>query len=109
MTPNSFFAAETAAAGTERFDVLFQRGGVVIQRIVSSGTQPAQQFRQSEDEWVLLLRGHAEMRINGSSVTMRAGEFLELTANTPHEVLSTSTDALWLAVHVSAPNPQTDP
>jgi cupin 2 domain-containing protein len=107
VTPNSFFAAKTAAAGTERFDVLFQREGVVIQRIVSSGTQPAQQFCQSEDEWVLLLRGHAEMRVNGSRLTMCEGEFLELPANTPHEVISTSTDALWLAVHITTPNPTT--
>lgn len=107
-TPNSVYDAIGAAAGTERFDVLFQRAGVFIQRIVSSGTQPAQQFCQTEDEWVLLLRGHAEMRVNGSRFTLREGEFLELPAKTPHEVLSTSPNALWLAVHVESSKGPTD-
>jgi cupin 2 domain-containing protein len=94
------FEGPPATPGTERFDVLFERHGVVIERITSSGSQPPQTFCQSQDEWILLLRGHAEMRIDGELITLHEGESLRLFANTPHEVITTSEQALWLAVHV---------
>jgi cupin 2 domain-containing protein len=98
-----FFDAPPAAPGTERFDVLFERHGVVIERITSSGSQPAQSYCAAEDEWVLLLRGHAEMRIAGELVTLHEGDSVQLVAQTPHEVLATSDNAVWLAVHVRRP------
>jgi cupin 2 domain-containing protein len=98
VTP--FFDSGPATPGTERFDVLFERGGVVIERITSSGSQPPQSYCQSEDEFVLLLRGQAKLRVDGELVTLNAGDSLTLLAQTPHEVLSTSENALWLAVHV---------
>jgi cupin 2 domain-containing protein len=96
----SFFDAPPAAPGTEHFDVLYEHHGVVIERITSSGSQPAQSYCAAEDEWVLLLRGHAEMRIAGELVTLHEGDSIQLVAQTPHEVLATSDNAVWLAVHV---------
>lgn len=104
--PHSFFETKPAGVGSERFDVLYKHHGVTIERIVSSGTQPAQSYCEPVDEWVLLLRGHAEMRISDALVTLREGEFVHLPAQTPHEVVSTSENALWLAVHVETRNAQ---
>jgi cupin 2 domain-containing protein len=98
--PEAFFACQPAAPGTERFDVLYEYRGVTIERIASSGAQPAKHYCQSQDEWVLLLRGNAEMRVAGETVVLREGDYLRLPANMVHEVCSTSEDALWLAVHV---------
>jgi cupin 2 domain-containing protein len=98
--PRSFYESLPAVRGAERFDTLYEHHGVKIERIVSSGTQSAQSYCQSQDEWVLLLRGQAEMRIDGEPITIHEGEFIRLPADVPHEVLSTSDNALWLAVHV---------
>jgi cupin 2 domain-containing protein len=100
--PEAFFACKPAAPGTERFDVLYEHRGVIIERIASSGSQPAKSYCQSQDEWVLLLRGNAEMRVAGQTVVLREGDYVRIPAHTPHEVCSTSEDALWLAVHVQA-------
>jgi cupin 2 domain-containing protein len=102
LHPESFFESLPPARGTERFDVLYERQGVKIERIVSSGSQPAQAYCQSQDEWVLLLRGQAEMRLDGETLSLHEGECIRLPANVPHEVLSTTENALWLAVHVEA-------
>jgi cupin 2 domain-containing protein len=101
--PESFFDVPAAAPGTERFDVLLRSRGVILERIVSSGSQPAQRYCQDQDEWVMLVRGTAEMRIDGLPVQLQAGQFLMLPKHTPHEVISTSQNAVWLALHVQAP------
>ena len=98
--PAPFFDGILADAGKERFDTLYERHGVKIERIVSSGTQPVGRYCQPADEWILLLQGHAEMRIGGELVALRDGDYLHIPARTPHELVSTSPNALWLAVHV---------
>ncbi len=74
-----------------------------IERIVSSGSQPAASYRQTEDEWVMLVRGQAQMEVEGQPIPLQAGSMLSLPAGTEHRVLSTSQDALWLAAHGSKP------
>jgi cupin 2 domain-containing protein len=96
----SFFEAENAPNGSERFEPLFQKGAVVIERIVSSGEQPVGRYCQTEDEWVMLVRGTATLRIEDTTVQLKEGDYVTLPAKVPHEVLETSTNALWLAVHV---------
>jgi cupin 2 domain-containing protein len=102
----AIFDAAPAPPGTERIDLLYARRGVVIECITSSGSQPAQSYCQPEDEWVLLLRGQAEMSIADTTVTLHAGDCLRLPAGTPHAVHSTSENALWLAVHVEGVQPE---
>jgi cupin 2 domain-containing protein len=97
----SFFDSPPPTPGTERFDVLYERQGVTIERITSSGSQPAAEYCQTEDEWVMLLRGQAEMMIRNQCITLHEGQSICLPARTPHRVVSTSENALWLAVHVS--------
>jgi cupin 2 domain-containing protein len=97
---HSIFEGAPPPPNAERFDVLYQRGAVVIERIVSSGTQPPGQYCQPHDEWVLLLRGTATLQVGTESVSLKAGDYLTLSANLPHEVTRTSENALWLAVHI---------
>jgi cupin 2 domain-containing protein len=95
----SFFSAENAEPGQERFDTLYRNDSVTIERIVSSGQQPIGRYCQTHDEWVLLVRGTATLRIDGEIAHINAGDYLTLHANVPHEVIKTSENALWLAVH----------
>jgi cupin 2 domain-containing protein len=94
------FDCAPAPVGSERFDNLYAESGVVIERIVSSGSQPAQIYCQPQDEWVLLLRGNAELRMLGDVIKLESGDSLSIPAHTEHEVLSTSENAMWLAVHI---------
>jgi len=96
----SIISHVAADAGSERVDTLFATKNVTIERIVSSGTQPVAAYLQDHDEWVVLVRGEAEMTIGGERVSLKTGDTLYLPARVPHEVLETSEQALWLAVHV---------
>lgn len=81
------------------FESFFENAHVAIERIVSSGKQPPTQYFQDHDEWVMLVRGEAEMTVNGERLSLKAGDTLLLPARVPHEVLTTSPAALWLVVH----------
>jgi cupin 2 domain-containing protein len=96
----SFYDVEDAPPGAERFEELFRRDTVVIERITSSGTQPHKQYRQSQDEWVMLLRGTVTLLVDTETISLEAGDYVLLPANVTHDVLHTSKNALWLAVHV---------
>ncbi len=84
----------------ESFRTLFEHKNVTIERIVSSGNQPATKYLQPHDEWVMLISGEAEMTLAGEPVSLRAGDALRLPGGVEHEVLRTSPGAVWLAVHV---------
>lgn len=96
--PN-LFAAETPATG-ETFDALSQLGGTTVERIVSSASPGTEPYDQEQDEWVVLLRGGAELEVAGQRTRLGPGDYLTLRARTPHRVLSTEAGTLWLAVHV---------
>lgn len=100
----NLFAGEAPTEG-ERFEALLSRRNVVIERIVSSAYVDGEVYRQGWDEWVALLRGSAELEIESSRRTLRAGDFAYIPAETPHRVRSCSGDAIWLAVHIHATRP----
>jgi cupin 2 domain-containing protein len=96
----SLYSHASAAPATERIDRVAEVKNVTIERIVSSGSQPRASYLQEHDEWVLLVRGEAEMTVDGERVLLEAGDTLYLPARVPHELIKTSEQALWLAVHV---------
>lgn len=98
--PESFVDVPPAEPGTERMEVLLRSRGVTLERIVSSGSQPEQRYCQAQDEWVMLVQGTAEMRVDGRPIQLQAGQFLMLPKHTPHAVVSTTENAVWLALHV---------
>lgn len=95
----NLFKVETVPSG-ETFEALAQFGSTTIERIVSSDKPSTELYDQEQDEWVVLLRGDAELEVAGKTHKLSAGDFVSLPAHTPHRVLSTSAGALWLAVHV---------
>jgi cupin 2 domain-containing protein len=99
-TPPNLFADALPPAIGERFDTLLQHGSVVIERIVSSNQPDQVEYRQTQDEWVVLLQGEAELDIDGKPVPLQAGQHLFIAAGTPHTVKRTTQGAVWLAVHI---------
>ena len=103
---------ETSAARTDRetVDVLLDRPGARIERIVSTGqaTPPGQWYDQPGDEWVALLAGRATLRFeDGAFVELAPGDWLLIPAHVRHRVEATSADppCVWLAVHAAPAGP----
>lgn len=97
---NLFETADPPAEG-ERFERLHEGGGVVIERIVSSGNAPPEKYLQDHDEWVTLLSGAASLDVGERRLELRSGDHVFLPAGTPHAVVATTPGALWLAVHLA--------
>jgi len=87
------------SVGNETVDLLLQRGGVRIERIVSNRADTGW-YDQEEDEWVVLLEGTATLQIESDTVALVRGESLLLAAHERHRVVATSEDALWLTVFI---------
>jgi cupin 2 domain-containing protein len=100
MRTGNLFADAAAPAARERFDTLLTHKNLVIERIVSSSATTAKEYVQAQDEWVVLLQGEATLRIAGESVELKSGDYLFLSAGTPHNVERVSQGAIWLAVHL---------
>jgi cupin 2 domain-containing protein len=89
----------------ETVETLIERPGFRIERIVSTGqaTPEGEWYDQETDEFVLVVEGHARLRIEGEARDRElvAGDFIFLPAQCRHRV--TWTDAkkptVWLAVH----------
>lgn len=89
----------------ERVDVIVDAPGVRIERIVSTGhmTPPEEWYDQDADEWVVVLRGRARVRLEGEPEArdLYPGDHLLLRAHVRHRVEWTddSGPTVWLAVH----------
>lgn len=102
--PDNLFAALPQAPVAEAFDTLLQNAGLRVERIVSRGhaSPPGFWYEQSENEWVLLLRGEARLTVEGQGdCRLVPGSYLHLPARTRHRVEWTLPDAetVWLAIH----------
>lgn len=98
--PGNIFADAQAPQAGERFDELLRHRQLVVERIVSSAAITPTDYVQAQDEWVLLVRGEADLRIAGELRTLMAGDYVFLPADTPHRVERTQEGTLWLAVHL---------
>ena len=95
---------DSPAGETETFRTLLDLPGIRLEQIVSNGQASEEGFwyDQKEPEWVMLVRGEAVLRFDPDrDVTLKAGDFLLIAANSRHRVESVSADAVWLALHFS--------
>lgn len=106
MLTGNLFADIPAHLPAEEFLTVWQTPGVRVERIVSKGhtTSPGDWYDQDTDEWVLLLRGNATLRIEGRNELLRLGpgDHVLLPAHLRHRVEQTDAngETVWLAVHV---------
>ena len=72
-----------------------------LEQIVSFGaaSAPGCWYDQEWSEWVVLLRGTAALEFGDGTLTLGAGDFLQIPAHLRHRVARTSADAVWIAVH----------
>lgn len=106
---NNLFDDLPVRLPAERIDALVTAPGVRIERIVSTGhvTPPGEWYEQDTDEWVVLLRGRARLRLEAETDArdLRPGDHVLLRAHVRHRVEWTDDAAptVWLAVHSGGP------
>ena len=95
----------------EIVDVLFERRGLRVERIVSTGqtTPQGQWYDQESDEWVLVVKGAARLMIEGEAKERELGEgdYLLLPAHCRHRVTWTRAEppTVWLAIFFGEAKP----
>ncbi len=90
----------------EYFEPLVSGDNVLIERIISTGqiTPVGEWYNQDRDEWVILLQGDATLGyFDGSSIQLKAGDYVFIPAHQKHRVEYTSSEppCIWLAVHAN--------
>jgi cupin 2 domain-containing protein len=88
--------------GVETIHTLIQTSSLRLEQIVSRGqaSEPGFWYDQSEDEWVLLLRGTATLDFSEDGMLeLKAGGSLTIPAHQKHRVEKVSQDAVWVALH----------
>ncbi len=103
LSRGSLFADIPRKLPTEISTVLAAGDDARIERIVSRGhtTPPGEWHEQDEDEWVLLVTGAARLDlVNGESISLGPGDWINLPAGLQHRVSWTTPDieTIWLTV-----------
>lgn len=86
----------------EDFHPLASLGDARIEHIVSSNTPDPGEQVQEWDEWVLVIRGAANLDIAGVEYDLGPGDWVLIPAGTRHQVRSTEAGTHWIAVHGGA-------
>jgi cupin 2 domain-containing protein len=100
--------APVRRSDSEVVEILKQRAGISIERIISTGqsSPPGFWYDQPGDEFVVLLAGSAVLRFESGDelIEMTPGAWIEIPARVRHRVESTEVDppTVWLAVHITA-------
>jgi cupin 2 domain-containing protein len=89
----------------EFFETILKNDNFFIERIISKGhkTPKGEWLSQNLNEWVILLKGEAEISFkkNGKVIKLKPGDYLLIKANEYHRVESTmqNEESVWLAIH----------
>jgi len=83
----------------ERVDAVARIGSVTVEQILSGALDAPVEFDQDHDEWVVVLRGHAVVDVDGERLELGDGDWLLLPAHTPHRLVATRPGTTWLALH----------
>lgn len=101
---HSLFEGIPAELPEEFFEDLLSGRDFRVERIISRGHASAEDFwyEQEEHEWVLLVRGSAELHFEEGDrrVSLQAGDHINIPAHCRHRVANTAGDAdtSWLAI-----------
>jgi cupin 2 domain-containing protein len=101
----NLLSGDSPSVGNEHFDTLLSTPGLSISRIASNEHTSPEGFwyNQSEDEWVMVMRGEATIEFSDAARhPLASGDWLMIPAGCRHRIASTSPDTVWLAVHFQA-------
>lgn len=103
-TGNIFKVDHELPSKYEIFDEYVSTDNVLIERIISTGqsTPEGTWLEQDRDEWVVLLKGEAELSFeNGKKFILKEGDYVLIPSGMKHRVDKTGEEpyCLWLAFH----------
>ncbi|MBK2356948.1 cupin domain-containing protein [Francisella hispaniensis] len=98
---NNVYDLEPKNSNQEIFTDLFKSDDIRIEKIISYGqvTPADQPYIQAHDEWVVVLSGQAQVKLEDSYYTLKQGQHLFIAKNTRHWVTFTTNPTIWLAIH----------
>lgn len=105
ISGGNLFESVPSLLDAEELRTLLAAGALRLVRIVSTGqaSPPGEWYDQVENEWVVLLKGAAGLRLEGEDAVRRLapGDYLLIPARTRHRVEWTAPDepTVWLALH----------
>ena len=104
-TVQNMFAEVPGTLPEERFEELVRGSRFRLERIISTGhiTPAGQWYDQEHDEWVVVLRGSAQLHFDGEAepVKLEPGDYVLIPAHCRHRVDWTNLGepTVWLALH----------
>jgi cupin 2 domain-containing protein len=105
VKPESIYQGIPGEIREELFEEILRSGSVRIERIVSTGQCSPEGFWYDQDmnEWVLVIKGEAKLRIEGQQgwIHLEEGMYVNIPSHVRHRVEWTPEDreTVWLAVH----------
>ena len=105
MKPSNLYANVPHRLQDELFEKLVENDSFKLERIVSKGhhSKAGEWYDQDRDEWVILIKGSAGLRIEGQQevIQLNPGDYILLPAHLRHRVEWTEANAetIWLALH----------
>ncbi|WP_236939856.1 cupin domain-containing protein [Francisella uliginis] len=86
----------------EIFIDLLKQDNIHIEKIISYGqiTDIESPYIQDHDEWVLILKGNAKLKLEAKEHNLDEGEYLLIPKGTKHWVTYTANPTIWLAIHL---------
>ena len=101
---NNIFDTIPKNLDKEIVESLIESDRLRIERIISKGhaSPDSGWYDQDENEWVILLKGEAILLFEDeSSMTLIAGDFINIPAHKKHKVTWTApnVETIWLAIH----------
>src|SRR5436305_10423321 len=84
-----------APATGERTEVVARVRNLVIEEILSGSLERPVDYRQEQDEWVVVLAGAAVLNVSGERVDLHSGDWVLLPAGTPHRLVETEPGTQW--------------
>jgi cupin 2 domain-containing protein len=100
MLKNNLFSNLISPLTGENFSEILNCENVIIERIVSSNKPDSTIYNQEQNEWVILLQGEAKLELNNEIINLNSGDYIFIPRYTPHQVISTSDQCVWLAIHI---------
>ena len=107
MSDNIFDNLPDKILPEEIFETLLQKKHLKLERIISTGQTMLENewYDQEQDEWVMLLQGHATLVFEGGDETsLKPGDYLFIEAHKKHRISWTNSSevCVWLALHINS-------
>lgn len=101
VTKENIFDVAPKSFGNEIFTDLLKKDNIHIEKIISYGqTTPLEKpYIQEHNEWVLVLKGKAKLKLDDEVHTIEEGGYLLIPKGMKHWVTYTANPTIWLAIH----------